>query len=271
MNPYAAKLNEFPDIAFNADGNFKNRGQWAGFFKNKTGEAPRKLVFEIGCSNGLFLCEAAKTSPDWAFVGIDWKYKVLYRAAKRAAHFGLKNVAFLRGKAEELPQVFGNGELDQIYLFFPDPWAKTAQLKHRLMQEGFLVEAAKALAPGGVLHFKTDHPGYFQWVLALFGHEQPSLDAYDQPELEEKSKRARQVRVRRLMAENQLPPVSPVLKGKFRVESISTDFWGGTSQENAPDMASNGPIPPFKQHKTFFEGLFIKEQLPIYYVQIKKI
>jgi tRNA (guanine-N(7)-)-methyltransferase len=264
MNPYAARLNEFPDIAFNAEGNFVHHGKWASFFQNKIGHKPKRLVFEIGCSNGLFLCQAAASHPDWAFVGIDWKFKVLYRAAKRAATAGLKNVAFLRGKAQELPQIFDPAELDEIYLFFPDPWAKTTQLKHRLMQEGFLSEAARVLRAGGTLHFKTDHPGYFQWVLALFGYPQPDLQSYDHPDPAEKSKRARQVKVRKLMRREDLPKASVAVQEQFKVVGVSTNFWqleGGLGQLQGQ---------PYERHRTFFEGLFIGEELPIYYIQIQR-
>jgi tRNA (guanine-N(7)-)-methyltransferase len=267
MNPYAARLAEFPGGAFNGADVFLHRGSWRDHFSDRVGFTPQKLIFEIGCSNGLFLVDAALFEPKTAFVGADWKYKVLYRAAKRAYTAAAKNAVFLRTRAQEITKLFGPGELDEVLLLFPDPWAKSSQLKHRLVQESFLKDIAFVLKPGGRLRFKTDHPGYFQWVLALLGVPPPELPSYDGPELDQKSKRARQVRVRRTMRAADLPQKAQLGTGfALTVTCQSTDFW---SDPRLSSWQTQGASPIFTQ-KTLFERLFVSEGLPVYYVEIQR-
>ena len=61
-----------------------------------------------------------------------------------------------------------DGEVDQIYLNFSDPWPKKRHAKRRLTHESFLVGYEKVLPPFGELHFKTDNRGLFEYSLASF-------------------------------------------------------------------------------------------------------
>lgn len=261
LNPYAKRLEEYSDFVLNDSDVNKRRGGWEVYFRDRMGTAASRVILEIGCSNAEFLTGLAETHREVAFVGIDWKFKVLYKGAKRTHDRGLKNVALLRARAQELSHMFGEAELDEVWIFFPDPWAKKSQLKNRLVQESFLKEVHRALKPGGAIYFKTDHPGYFQWVLALFGAKQPELRSYDEEAPEAPSYRARQVKVRRLENEEDWLPPSEVVQKLFRLENISTHYWG--------DFAR--PPRLFTERVTLFEKLFVKDQLPIYYLELSKI
>jgi len=180
QNPYVEKLQEFSSFVFTNVGSFQGeKNQWRGFFENRSSIDPQKLILEIGCSNALYLEKTALQHPNWAFVGIDWKYKLLYRGAKRLQGKKILNVALLRGHAHEWLKVLGSGEVDEIFIFFPDPWPRRSQLKHRLLNEKFLVEASRVLSENGRLYFKTDHPAYFQFFLALFGEREIEVPTYD--------------------------------------------------------------------------------------------
>jgi tRNA (guanine-N7-)-methyltransferase len=52
-----------------------------------------------------------------------------------------------------------------VFYFFPDPWPKNRHHKKRLFQKPFLNACHKVLSPGGTLFVKTDHDGYFDWML----------------------------------------------------------------------------------------------------------
>jgi tRNA G46 methylase TrmB len=60
--------------------------------------------------------------------------------------------------------MFAPGEIDFLYLFFPDPWPKKAHWRNRFVTEEMLREIAPLLKRGGVFHIKTDHAGYFEWM-----------------------------------------------------------------------------------------------------------
>ncbi len=197
-NPYALKMQEFPDTIFTNAQSERYRGRWSERFlalqphhhqpssqrpDQGPGEAPShlphdltappppsaasspKLTVEIGCNAGHVICEWAKRAPEQNFIGIDWKYKAIYRAATKTQANASHNVVLLQAKAQRLAWIFGPQEVDAFNLFFPDPWPKKAHWKHRLVTPIWLQELASCLKPGGVLSIKTDHPGYFQWIL----------------------------------------------------------------------------------------------------------
>lgn len=262
QNPYGTRLKEeFPTFAFNEQEVFQfhpenHDGGWGRFFSERLGKEPKRLILEIGCSNAHFLTTIARANPDVGFVGLDWKYKVIYNGAKKVQRDELNNVALLRGRAQDLTKIFGAGELDEIWIFFPDPWAKKSQLKNRIMQEAPLLEMHKLLKPSGRIYFKTDHPGYYQWVLALFGEPEPELPDYNDATPEERSRRARQVKVRRL-ERDLLPETSDNLRQHFKLDLHSKDYW----REEHPKTF-------FSETQTLFEKLFVEEDLPIYYVEL---
>lgn len=259
-NPYASRLEtEFSSFALNEDEVFRYQGGWEEFFLARMGRKPARLVLEIGCSNAEFLTEVAAANPDIAFIGIDWKYKVLYKGAKRVAQKDLKNVALLRCRAQELSRIFTDSELDEIWLFFPDPWAKKSQLKNRLVQEPFLKDAHRALHAGGKVYFKTDHPGYMQWVLALFGKPVPELEGYDEEAPTERSYRARQMKVRKVHSAEDLPGANESIQKMFALENESLNHW----KEPRPRTL-------FSETQTLFEKGFVQDNLPIYYAEFRK-
>ena len=76
-----------------------------------------------------------------------------------------ENLHFLSMDARELPEVFAEGEVDGIYLNFSDPWPKARHAKRRLTSRDFLGIYERVLAPGGVVEFKTDNRGLFDFSL----------------------------------------------------------------------------------------------------------
>ncbi|MDO8644694.1 MAG: hypothetical protein Q7S00_07010, partial [bacterium] len=73
----------------------------------------------------------------------------------------LLNVSLVWGNARfAIPELFTEGQLEEIYIFHPDPWPKTRHSKHRLLQTSFLNDLAVRMAPGGLLYIQTDDPPY---------------------------------------------------------------------------------------------------------------
>jgi tRNA (guanine-N7-)-methyltransferase len=156
-NPYSEKLKNGPGIVFSDNDTEAQKGNWK--------EAPtEKLHVEIGCNAGHVIVEWALRNPQDRFIGIDWKFKAIHRAFEKSLNKKLKNIHFLRAHADRLPFMFGEKEIDHLYLFFPDPWAKKSQLKNRFITEEKLRLIASLMSSGGTFQIKTDHPGYFLWM-----------------------------------------------------------------------------------------------------------
>lgn len=163
-NPYWAKLNDQRQLVYSDQQTEAHRNQWKGTYQPPF-DPSAELHVELGCNAGHVILEWASLHPKKAYIGIDWKFKSIHRAAEKAGKRSLKNVFFFRAHTERLQYMFAPGEIDFLYLFFPDPWPKKSHWKNRIIQPERLREFAKLMKPGGVFHIKTDHPGYFEWML----------------------------------------------------------------------------------------------------------
>lgn len=136
------------------------RGKWREIFGND-----HPLRIEIGMGKGKFLHTLAKENPDVNYVGIEKYSSVLLRAIQKMEEDELPNLLFIRMDAEEICEVFGEGEVDRIYLNFSDPWPKDRHAKRRLPSRQFLERYDRILKPDGVLEFKTDNESLFQFAV----------------------------------------------------------------------------------------------------------
>lgn len=165
-NPYSKKLlAEMEGRVFVDNGTEGFSGKWREKFPDGVSSPKRPLCVEIGCNGGHVILEWAARDPAGAYIGIDWKFKQIFRGAEKAKKRGLGNLLFLRAHAVRLPYMFGEQEIDRLAIYFPDPWAKKSQLKNRLIQKETLEQFARLVKNGGELHLKTDHRGYFDWML----------------------------------------------------------------------------------------------------------
>lgn len=135
-------------------------GRWKEIFGN---QAPVRI--EAGMGKGRFIYTMARLHPDINYVGIEKYSSVLLRAVRRMEQEELSNLKFLRMDAEDIGSVFGQGEVDRIYLNFSDPWPKDRHAKRRLPSREFLARFARILKPGGRLEFKTDNRPLFDFAL----------------------------------------------------------------------------------------------------------
>jgi len=131
------------------------KGQWStGFFKNSN-----PLVLELACGKGEYSVNLARLFPDKNFIGIDYKGNRIWRGAKTALEDGVNNVGFLRIQIENLTDYFAPGEVDEIWITFPDPQPQVSREKKRLTSPRFLEKYKPILNPGGYINLKTDNDG----------------------------------------------------------------------------------------------------------------
>lgn len=138
----------------------KQRGNWKAVFGNDN-----PIHIEIGMGKGQFIHGMAKAHPDINYVGIEKYSSVLLRAIQKMEAEELPNLCFIRMDAEEIAEVFDEGEVDQIYLNFSDPWPKDRHAKRRLPSRQFLARYNEILKKEGKLEFKTDNKGLFDFAV----------------------------------------------------------------------------------------------------------
>ena len=75
------------------------------------------------------------------------------------------DVAFLRGHIEWLADYFATGEVDEIWITFPEPHPKRCKAKCRLTSPRFLNVYGQILRGNGRIHFKTDDQDLLEYTL----------------------------------------------------------------------------------------------------------
>lgn len=96
----------------------------------------------------------------------------MWRGAKTATDRKMPNVGFLRTRIEFINGLFAEGEVDEIWITFPDPQLKSRRAKKRLTSPLFLGYYARILSPGGWINLKTDSKhlfGYTNEVVRRYG------------------------------------------------------------------------------------------------------
>ncbi|MGB1267440.1 MAG: tRNA (guanosine(46)-N7)-methyltransferase TrmB [Schleiferiaceae bacterium] len=132
------------------------------------------IVLELGCGKGEYTVEMARRCPEKNHIGVDIKGARLWRGAKSATEEGLDNVAFLRTRIDFIENCFGENEVEEIWITFPDPQIKYKRAKHRLTHPEYLLKYAKLLKPGGTVNLKCDSEylhGYTHGIIQLLGLE----------------------------------------------------------------------------------------------------
>ena len=132
----------------------KLKGKWRERFGNN-----RPIRIEIGMGKGKFIHELAEKNPKVNYIGIEKYSSVLLRALQKMEAFPVPNLLFLRMDAENITEV------ERIYLNFSDPWPKDRHAKRRLPSAEFLKRYDRILEKDGVLEFKTDNKGLFDFAL----------------------------------------------------------------------------------------------------------
>ena len=155
-----------PDLKAIVAGETYLRGEWGvrGF------GAERPLTLELGCGQGLFSVDLAQRFPARNVIGIDVKGHRFWRGAQRATEREVPNVAFLRTRIQWLDRYFARGEVDRIWLTFPDPQVADKRGTKCLVSLYYLRLYASVLGENGTLRVKTDSPEFFERAIESAPH-----------------------------------------------------------------------------------------------------
>ena len=142
-NIYHDKLQDYGQFVFRD----REAEQFAGVWNREVFKNNAPIAVEIGPGYGHFMLEYCQQYPLLNFVGIDYRFKRGFQLVKRIGRKGLSNVRYLRARGERLHFIFGAQEVDQIFFFFPDPWAKSRQRKNGSCNPHFWIAFTPFLNP----------------------------------------------------------------------------------------------------------------------------
>ena len=121
--------------------------------------APR--ILEIGFGNGEAFRYSAQRDPSRDHIGIEVHAPGVGRLLNALAADDAGNARLYHHDAVEvLEHEVADGALDEVRIYFPDPWHKKRHNKRRLVNTEFANLLVRKLAPGGRLHLATDWQEY---------------------------------------------------------------------------------------------------------------
>lgn len=119
------------------------------------------LVLEVGSGMGEATAAMATADPARDVLAVEVHTPGLANLLRLVEAAGLTNVRVLEADAREvLGDLLAPASLDEVRVFFPDPWPKSRHHKRRLVTREFADLVAGRLRPGGLLHVATDWSSY---------------------------------------------------------------------------------------------------------------
>lgn len=120
-----------------------------------------KRILEIGFGNGQALRYSAQLDPARDHIGIEVHAPGVGRLLNALAEDNASNVRLYHHDAVEVLQhEIADGTLDEVRIYFPDPWHKKRHHKRRLINDAFAALLVRKLASDGRLHLATDWQDY---------------------------------------------------------------------------------------------------------------
>ncbi|MBT1712050.1 tRNA (guanosine(46)-N7)-methyltransferase TrmB [Fulvivirgaceae bacterium PWU5] len=148
------------------------KGNWReSHFKNNN-----PITIELACGRGEYSVALGKLFPERNFIGVDMKGERIWKGSTLAVEQGLSNVAFLRTQILLIENFFALGEVDEIWLTFPDPRPRKRDIKRRLTSPRFLEMYQRLLKPGGYVRLKTDNTLLYTYTLEELQQRTDILD-----------------------------------------------------------------------------------------------
>ncbi|RKS77331.1 tRNA (guanine-N7-)-methyltransferase [Motilibacter peucedani] len=130
------------------------------------------LVLEVGFGMGETTAAMAAADPGRDVLAVDVHTPGVGALLAEVGRRGLGNVRVATGDGVDLLRALPPASLDELRVFFPDPWPKARHHKRRLVDAGFVALAAERLAAGGRLHVATDWEPYAEQVLEVVGADE---------------------------------------------------------------------------------------------------
>lgn len=238
-NPYHERISAFSQFVLRDEEAEVFCGRWN---KDVFKRPDASLHVEIGVGYGDFMRKYCVEYPEVNFVGIDYRFKRSFNVAKKL-DCDVKNALdpytfrLLRARGERINYIFGESEVDKLFIFFPDPWPKKRHHKKRLLQSTFLRAAHRVLKPNGLIYIKTDHDSYYDWMNGFYQQEQELF--------------AKEFCSQDLWAEKEMHELIPLQNSTFLMDS---------------GMQKHEILPAYQiltKFRTKFEDIFVKKGIKI--------
>ncbi|MBE6934072.1 MAG: tRNA (guanosine(46)-N7)-methyltransferase TrmB [Ruminococcaceae bacterium] len=149
--------------AYRIDNAAARKGLWRELKKDCS-----QLWVEVGCGKGKFTAETAEAHPDVLLIAVERCREAMVVAMEKAKAMGLNNVFYIDMDVANMEEIFASGEIDRLFINFPDPWPRKKNAKRRLTHRSFLDKYCRVVKEQGEIHFKTDNAPLFEFSVEEF-------------------------------------------------------------------------------------------------------
>ena len=161
MKNLEPRMERCADVRIEAPESYK--GKWRSLMPEC-----KALWVEVGCGKGKFTAETAQANPNVLLIAVERCREAMVVAMEKAKSMGLKNVYYIDMDVANIEDIFEHGEMDRLFINFPDPWPRKKNAKRRLTHRGFLDKYCRTVREGGEIHFKTDNAPLFEFSVEEF-------------------------------------------------------------------------------------------------------
>ena len=123
-------------------------------------------ILEIGFGMGDNLIASAQRHPQAKALGVDVYLPGIAKALMAIDAAGLSNIAIINAAVGEL-LASTNMQLEQVHIYFPDPWPKRRNHNRRLVNREFIDTLSHHCRSQAQLHLATDSANYAQSMIEL--------------------------------------------------------------------------------------------------------
>ena len=145
----------------------------------------RPFGLEIGFGMGEQFVEwACSVSDAWHLIGVELYKPGIGAMLAKADKLGLSNLSFIDQPIQAFLSNIASEGIDEVRIFFPDPWPKKKHAKRRLINAEFVDELSKKMAVGASLIIATDWEQYALEIISIIDASNAFIlkgDAADSP------------------------------------------------------------------------------------------
>ena len=126
------------------------------------------IVLDIGCGNGDTTLALAGAHPENNYLAVEIHRPGIGNLLRKIVMNGLVNIRVIGHDIfEVLEHQVPDSSLEQVMIFFPDPWPKKRHHKRRLISPSFLDILIPRLRQNARLFIATDWKDYADHILAV--------------------------------------------------------------------------------------------------------
>lgn len=130
-------------------------------------EECNRVCVEIGSGNGSLASSFARSHRTTGLISVDVHRPGIARLLDDIGEFELGNLRVVEGDALVFLERLPTASIDELWVFFPDPWPKNSQAHRRLISADRLPALARPIRLGGFLRLATDVDSYAEQMRRL--------------------------------------------------------------------------------------------------------